>query len=227
MLPETNVSEIYRYYESSTQLTQDGEVIIPPTDETSHHAIKFLLAGGLAGMVSRTCTAPFDRLKVYLITTSDSSSNKRPLTILEAVKTIYAKGGWRGFFVGNGLNIFKIVPESAIKFYSYETFKGLFATALHCEDKDSIPTGARFLSGGMAGLSSQFFIYPVETLKTRIMSLQRESTTTQQPPGRSIVLETMKSMYARAGLRAFWPGLTLGLVGVFPYQAMDLGKQKS
>jgi solute carrier family 25 phosphate transporter 23/24/25/41 len=84
-------------------------VIIPPTDETSHHAIKYLLAGGISGAVSRTCTAPFDRLKVYLIT---DSSKGRPLTLLEAIRTIYAKGGWRGFFVGNGLNIFKIVPES-------------------------------------------------------------------------------------------------------------------
>ncbi|KAI8342466.1 mitochondrial carrier domain-containing protein [Chlamydoabsidia padenii] len=225
LLPETNVSEIYRYYETSTQLTQDAEVVIPPTDETSHHAIKYLLAGGISGAVSRTCTAPFDRLKVYLITDS-SKKGGRPLTLLEAVRTIYAKGGWRGFFVGNGLNIFKIVPESAIKFYSYETCKELFAKALDCEDKDSIPTGARFLSGGLAGLSSQFFIYPVETLKTRIMSLQRESMntgSTVSKPAQSIVFSTMKTMYARAGLRAFWPGLTLGLVGVFPYQAMDLG----
>ncbi|KAI8081687.1 mitochondrial carrier domain-containing protein [Halteromyces radiatus] len=240
LLPETSVSEIYRYYETSTQLTQDAEVIIPPTDETSHHAIKYLLAGGLAGAVSRTCTAPFDRLKVYLITDSSKGGS---LTLKEAIKAIYAKGGWRGFFVGNGLNIFKIVPESAIKFYSYETCKGLLAKALHCEDKDSIPTGARFLAGGMAGLSSQFFIYPVETLKTRIMSLQRESmktitttstTTTSSSPllssfslangaSRSVIFTTIKSMYTRAGLRAFWPGLTLGLVGVFPYQAMDLG----
>lgn len=105
------MSEIYRYYETSTQLTQDGEVIIPPTDETSHHALRYLLAGGIAGAVSRTCTAPFDRLKVYLIT---NGSQSQSLTIREAIKTIYAKSGWRGFFVGNGLNIFKIVPESGM-----------------------------------------------------------------------------------------------------------------
>lgn len=114
---------------------------------------------------------------------------------------------------------------------------------MDCEDKDSIPTGARFFAGGMAGLCSQFCIYPVETLKTRIMSLQRESMKVSSPSSsssssstgttgsvqptrasQSIVFNTVKTMYARAGLRAFWPGLTLGLVGVFPYQAMDLGK---
>ncbi|ORZ02460.1 mitochondrial carrier domain-containing protein [Syncephalastrum racemosum] len=225
LLPQTNMREVYQYYQTSTQLTQDAEVIIPPTDESANHAMRYLLAGGLAGACSRTCTAPFDRLKVYLIT---RSSTEASITLRQAVRSIYSQGGWRGFFVGNGLNVMKIVPESAIKFYSYETCKRMIATALDCEDKDSIPTGARFLAGGVAGICAQFSIYPVETLKTRVMSIQRDTAATPaqaQTAGvsRSLIFDTIKSMYARAGLRAFWPGLTLGLVGVFPYQAMDLG----
>ncbi|KAI9033778.1 mitochondrial carrier domain-containing protein [Phycomyces nitens] len=210
LLPQSNMSEMYRYYQTSTQLTQDAEVVIPPTDEAAHHAWRYLLAGGVAGAVSRTCTAPFDRLKVYLITHSRETPT---VTLTSALRAIYEKGGWRGLFVGNGLNVVKIVPESAIKFYAYETCKELMAKALNCEDKNSIPTSARFVAGGMAGLCAQFMIYPAETLKTRIMS-QGERTQ---------VLKTAKTMYARAGIRAFWPGLTLGMVGVFPYQAMDLG----
>ena len=195
------MSEVYRYYQSSVGLTPDAEVTIPPTDEASNHAMRYLAAGGLAGACSRTCTAPFDRLKVYLITHQENST-----TLRQAVQAIYKQGGWRCFFVGNGLNVMKIVPESAIKFYSYETCKRLIATTLGCEDKDSIPTSARFLAGGVAGMCSQLSIYPVETLKTRVMSLHREgkfSRTNQ----RSLILDTVKNMYARAGFRAFWPGL--------------------
>ncbi|KAI8094098.1 mitochondrial carrier domain-containing protein [Thamnidium elegans] len=233
LLPQTNMCEMYRYYESSTQLNQDGEVVIPTTDETARHALGYLLAGGIAGAVSRTCTAPFDRLKIYLIT--HSSTPERPLTFVNAVKSIYSYGGWKAFFVGNGLNILKIVPESAIKFYSYESCKELFAKILHCEDKDSIPTTARFAAGGMAGICAQFSIYPLETLKTRIMTHQVSNNNTdiiKKVPNisvtssispTSVITDTAKSMYARGGIRAFWPGLTLGLIGVFPYQAMDLG----
>ncbi|KAI9274861.1 mitochondrial carrier domain-containing protein [Helicostylum pulchrum] len=249
LLPQTNMSEMYRYYESSTQLNQDGEVVIPTTDETARHALGYLLAGGFAGAVSRTCTAPFDRLKIYLIT--HSSTPERPLTFVNAVKSIYSYGGWKAFFVGNGLNILKIVPESAIKFYSYESCKQLFANILHCEDKDSIPTTARFAAGGMAGICAQFSIYPLETLKTRIMTHQVSnsntstnkkshsisvtssmsnpklsvafSTSAATRSNTSVITDTAKSMYTRGGIRAFWPGLTLGLIGVFPYQAMDLG----
>lgn len=245
---------MYRYYESSTQLTPDGEVVIPTTDETSRNTLGYLLAGGIAGAVSRTCTAPFDRLKIYLITHSGTPEN--PLTFANAVRSIYNYGGWKAFFCGNGLNVMKIVPESAIKFYSYESCKQLFANILACEDKDSIPTSARFAAGGIAGICAQFSIYPVETLKTRIMtshdtsssssskikkvasttsynistsisnpklaaaySTASAATATATPSSRfntsSIITETAKQMYARGGIKAFWPGLVSGRVCLF------------
>lgn len=216
---------MYKYYESSTQLTLDGEVVIPTTDETAKHALGYLLAGGIAGAVSRTCTAPFDRLKIYMITHSSTPGN--PLSIMNAVKSIYNYGGWKGFFLGNGLNVMKIIPESAIKFYSYESCKELFANILGCEDKDSIPTTARFAAGGVAGICSQFSIYPLETLKTRIMAHQVSTSnktsftpasmsnpklsaafsTSAYSSSKSVITDTAKSMYARGGVRAFWPGL--------------------
>lgn len=137
-------------------------------DEKSHPfegAGKFLFAGGIAGAVSRTATAPFDRLKVYLITDSSYSSSrpeasgrlskqeaarpdgtpakskvqlgptgtdalkqvvksKDPMAVagatseatkrgtrnmMRAVRSIHAEGGMKGFFVGNGLNVLKIL----------------------------------------------------------------------------------------------------------------------
>ena len=121
----------------------DEEGHTPPEDK--HEAWKFLLAGGEAGAgegarssgsnrsadelaaVSRTVTAPFDRLKVYLITTENVThfdqgakgglfhpfrSCFRAVTNLwGAVTQIYVEGGGlKAFWVGNGLNIIKIFP---------------------------------------------------------------------------------------------------------------------
>jgi solute carrier family 25 phosphate transporter 23/24/25/41 len=36
---------------------------------------------------------------------------------------MYKEEGWRGFFKGNGVNIVKIAPFSALEFFFYEFFK--------------------------------------------------------------------------------------------------------
>jgi solute carrier family 25 (mitochondrial phosphate transporter), member 23/24/25/41 len=110
-----------------------------PEHEEQHHwlggmtAVKFLAAGGIAGAVSRTCTAPFDRLKIFLITRppdlggtqlgnlSPQAGMGGARAIVNAVARIYAEGGVRGFWIGNGLSVAKIFPESAIKFLAYES----------------------------------------------------------------------------------------------------------
>lgn len=193
----------------------------PHTDEAAQNAYKYLAAGGIAGAVSRTCTAPFDRLKVYLITQTSprpcgGSAGAQPaISIMSAVRHIYSQGGFRAFFVGNGLNVMKIVPESAIKFYVFETAKTLLAQLTGVEDKNAIPVGARFVAGGVAGLCSQFCIYPVETLKTRIMATKVGATGPKAvpttTPSRFFVFHTARGMYRAQGIRAFWPGLTLGI----------------
>jgi solute carrier family 25 phosphate transporter 23/24/25/41 len=80
--------------------------------------------------VSRTCTAPFDRLKIFLITRSPELGGPSPAasaqvtglkTIMNAVARIYSEGGVLAFWTGNGLSVAKIFPESAIKFFTYES----------------------------------------------------------------------------------------------------------
>ena len=44
--------------------------------------------------------------------------------MLSAITRIYAEGGVAAFWVGNGLSVAKILPESAIKFMTYEASVG-------------------------------------------------------------------------------------------------------
>jgi solute carrier family 25 (mitochondrial phosphate transporter), member 23/24/25/41 len=81
-------------------------------------------------LVSRTSTAPFDRLKIFLITRppdlGGTTLGSKPgiggmKAIWTAVARIYAEGGLLSFWTGNGLSVAKIFPESAIKFFTYES----------------------------------------------------------------------------------------------------------
>lgn len=185
-----------------------------------HTALKFLFAGGVAGAVSRTATAPFDRLKVFLITRPPElggtkvGSGPTGLRILtSAVSRIFAEGGVLAFWTGNGLSVAKIFPESAIKFFTYESSKRAFAKYWDkVEDPREISGVSRFLAGGIGGITSQLSIYPIETLKTQMMSSDK----------RRSMVEAMRTVYKLGGTRGFYRGLTIGLVGVFPYSAIDM-----
>ncbi|KAG8966447.1 hypothetical protein FRC03_011985 [Tulasnella sp. 419] len=198
-------------------------------------AVKFLLAGGIAGAVSRTATAPFDRLKVFLITretnplptglsTSGPEAAKQTMrgvrALGAAISQLYIEGGLKAFWVGNGLNVIKIFPESAIKFLSYESCKRLLAKHWdRVEDQRNISGSSRFISGGVGGIISQFAIYPLETLKTQMMSSSKGAKNSM----REAAIRTWKL----GGVQAYYRGLAIGLLGVFPYSAIDMSTFES
>ncbi|KAJ7700148.1 mitochondrial carrier domain-containing protein [Mycena rosella] len=212
-------------------------------DEEDHHgfleghtAMKFLLAGGIAGAVSRTCTAPFDRLKIFLITRPPDLGGA-PVTpkpsiggakiIASACVRIYSEGGVLAFWTGNGLSVAKIFPESAIKFFAYESSKRAFARYWdNVDDSRDISGVSRFLSGGIGGISSQ-----LSNAATQMMSNAGQPRQADLAKGgvgllkkqiQPKILIAARNLWALGGVRAYYRGLTIGLVGVFPYSAIDM-----
>ncbi|KAM0515039.1 hypothetical protein ACHAPE_006361 [Trichoderma viride] len=195
----------------------------------------YFLAGAIAGGVSRTATAPLDRLKVYLLVNTTSGAETaigalkqgriidalknaaRPFS--DAMKDLYRSGGIRSFFAGNGLNVIKIMPETAIKFGSYEAAKRALANFEGHGDARNINSYSKFVAGGMAGMIAQFFVYPLDTLKFRLQCETVKGGLT----GSALVRQTAFKMYADGGLRACYRGVTMGLIGMFPYSAIDMG----
>ncbi|PGH10874.1 hypothetical protein AJ79_05234 [Helicocarpus griseus UAMH5409] len=195
--------------------------------------IGYFLAGGMAGVVSRTATAPLDRLKVYLIaqtavkdTALSAAKSGHPLVALwrwcvplvDATKDLWRAGGVRSLFAGNGLNVVKVMPESAIKFGAYEAAKKLFAGLEgHDDPRNLLPT-SQFLAGGIGGMVSQCFVYPLDTLKFRMQC----ETVEGGLHGNRLIAATARKMWTTNGFHAFFRGLPLGLIGMFPYAAIDL-----
>jgi solute carrier family 25 phosphate transporter 23/24/25/41 len=57
--------------------------------------------------------------------------------------------------VGNGLNVVKVMPESAIKFGSYEAAKRALAQFEGHGDPQNINGYSKFVAGGVGGMVSQ------------------------------------------------------------------------
>uniref|UniRef100_A0A671R0C5 Solute carrier family 25 member 25b n=1 Tax=Sinocyclocheilus anshuiensis TaxID=1608454 RepID=A0A671R0C5_9TELE len=117
------------------------------------------------------------------------------------------EGGLRSLWRGNGINVLKIAPESAIKFMAYEQ-------RLIGSNQETLGILERLVSGSLAGAIAQSSIYPMEVLKTRL-ALGR----TGQYSG---MKDCAKHIFKKEGLKAFYKGYIPNMLGIIPYAGIDL-----
>ncbi|XP_059015650.1 mitochondrial adenyl nucleotide antiporter SLC25A23 isoform X5 [Mustela lutreola] len=238
-----NVEDVVYFWKHSTVL-DIGECLTVPDEFSEQEKLtgmwwKQLVAGAVAGAVSRTGTAPLDRLKVFMQVHA-SKTNK--LNILGGLKSMIREGGMRSLWRGNGINVLKIAPESAIKFMAYEQIKRAIRG-----QQETLHVQERFVAGSLAGATAQTIIYPMEgraswkqlfrgvftpgrgvsgstlprdnrgppqVLKTRL-TLRR----TGQYKG---LLDCARQILEREGPRALYRGYLPNVLGIIPYAGIDL-----
>ncbi|KAF0687590.1 Aste57867_20709 [Aphanomyces stellatus] len=167
---------------------------------------KSFIAGAAAGIVSRTATAPMDRIKVAL-QAGHAHGGVCQESIPSIARQIYASGGWTSFFRGNGANVIKVTPESALKFWSFS----FLSTHLH--DSDEPLTGVEKLAAGsLSGAVAQLAIYPLEIAKTRFCLGGQYNG----------LWHCISSILSTDGIRGLYRGLVPSLLGIVPYAGVDL-----
>lgn len=205
-----NVEDVLYFWKHSTVL-DIGECLTVPDEFSEQEKLtgmwwKQLVAGAVAGAVSRTGTAPLDRLKVFM---QVHASKTNRLNILGGLQSMIREGGIRSLWRGNGINVLKIAPESAIKFMAYEQIKRAIRG-----QQETLHVQERFVAGSLAGATAQTIIYPMEVLKTRL-TLRR----TGQYKG---LLDCARRILEREGPRAFYRGYLPNMLGIIPYAGIDL-----
>jgi solute carrier family 25 phosphate transporter 23/24/25/41 len=120
------------------------------------------------------------------------------------------EGGVRGLWRGNGMNIIKIAPESAVKFAAYDFFKRKIRGNA---DRDLL-IYERFMAGSLAGGVSQTVIYPMEVMKIRL-ALRK----TNEFNG---IFDCAKKLFKHGGIGVFYRGYIPNLLGILPYAGIDL-----
>ena len=88
--------------------------------------------------------------------------------MLDTMKLLLKEGGVNGLWRGNGINVLKIAPESAIKFGAYDMLKKMVRGNTDRE----LQLYERFICGSLAGGISQTIIYPLEVLTKYFTQLQ-------------------------------------------------------
>uniref|UniRef100_A0A8D0HB93 Solute carrier family 25 member 23 n=1 Tax=Sphenodon punctatus TaxID=8508 RepID=A0A8D0HB93_SPHPU len=208
--PLENMEEVLHYWKHSTVL-DIGECLTVP-DEFSEKEKKTgmwwkqLIAGAMAGAVSRTGTAPLDRLKVFM---QVHASKTNSMNVWGGLQGMVQEGGIRSLWRGNGINVLKIAPESAIKFMAYEQIKRAIRG-----QQETLRVQERFVAGSLAGATAQTIIYPMEVLKTRL--------TLRKTGQYSGVADCARKILRKEGVRAFYKGYFPNILGIIPYAGIDL-----
>uniref|UniRef100_A0AAQ6A6A9 EF-hand domain-containing protein n=1 Tax=Amphiprion ocellaris TaxID=80972 RepID=A0AAQ6A6A9_AMPOC len=214
-LTSTNLQEIIRYWKHTTVLDIGDSLTIPDEfteeEKTTGMWWKQLSAGAMAGAVSRTGTAPLDRMKVFMQVHA-SKSNK--ISLVGGFKQMLKEGGVSSLWRGNGINVLKIAPETAIKFMAYEQYKKLLSS-----EPGKVKTHERFMAGSLAGATAQTAIYPMEVMKTRL--------TLRKTGQYSGMFDCAKKILKKEGVKAFYKGYIPNILGIIPYAGIDLAVYES
>merc|ERR1719329_1582958 len=116
--------------------TASGQFAAPAPAESSG-TVKFLIdfcAGGVAGAVAKTCTAPIERVKL-LIQTQDANPKiisgevPRYTGIVNCFTRVASEQGVQAFWRGNLTNIIRYFPTQAFNFAFKDSIKAMFPKA--------------------------------------------------------------------------------------------------
>ncbi|EFC42146.1 predicted protein [Naegleria gruberi] len=178
--------------------------------------IGYSICGGVSGTVSRTVAAPFERLKI-LFQVQDLSVQKptgkdvKYNGIIRSLIKIGKEEGISGYFKGNGSNVVRIVPYTAVQFVSYEKYKEWM---MNMNPDGRLTTWQRLNCGGLAGMTSVIVSYPLDVVRCRL-SAQYE------PKIYHGINHALKLIYQTEGIKGLYRGIVPTLLGIAPYVALN------
>jgi len=127
------------------------------------------IAGGSAGAIAKTCTAPIERVKL-IIQTQDANPKiisgevPRYTGIGNCFTRVYSEQGLSAFWRGNFVNVLRYFPTQAFNFAFKDTIKGFFPKSKGFAGKLATNVAA----GGLAGAGSLCIVYPLDYARTRL-----------------------------------------------------------
>uniref|UniRef100_A0A0C9RP14 TSA: Wollemia nobilis Ref_Wollemi_Transcript_6983_2572 transcribed RNA sequence n=1 Tax=Wollemia nobilis TaxID=56998 RepID=A0A0C9RP14_9CONI len=197
---------VKKYVQQSVQHSQIG-------------TISQLLAGGVAGAVSKTCTAPLARLTILFQVQGmhNDGSTLRKASIIREASRIVNEEGVRAFWKGNLVTIAHRLPYSSISFYAYERYKRMMHSMPAIErykDNISVDLGIRLIGGGAAGVTAATVTYPLDLVRTRLAA----QTKVMYYRG---ITHSLYTILKDEGIKGLYKGLGATLLGVGPNIAIS------
>ena len=178
------------------------------------HWTEYLLAGGTAGMVARTCIAPVERMKIlFQVQKGTTNTNMRHL-----LSSLITNEGPLSMWKGNSAAVIRVIPYTALQFTAFEHFSVILSSRQQ-SPSDIDKTMRAIGAGSMAGCVACALTYPLDMVRAR-MALQNEGLAATRYTG---VFNAVTSVARSEGPRALYRGISPTLGGVAPYTGLKFG----
>jgi len=183
--------------------------------------IQTLLAGSVAGVMSRSFTAPLDVTKIlFQVQTEaiDKTAKGGYNSFGGALMRIFKEEGLHGLWKGNVVACLRLGPYSGVKYFTFENTKDYFADV-----NGKIPEWKRAACGALAGSMAVLTTYPLDLVKTRL-TIQKEGIGADGVVYKKTYNGTwdcIKKVSRDEGTAALFKGLSPTLQGVIPFEAVQ------
>ncbi|XP_023190807.1 calcium-binding mitochondrial carrier protein SCaMC-1-A-like isoform X1 [Xiphophorus maculatus] len=167
----------------------------------------FVLSAGLSDAVSRTATAPIDRLKTQLQVFGSKAFSQGFQELRE--------GGLRSMWQGNVVNVLKGTPQSTLQCLIYAQMK----VYTQNRSQENLTVQQRFGLGCVSGTVAHAAFYPLEVLKVRL-NLQQTGTYHG-------VVACARSIYKHESMSSFYRGFRPSILCMIPYAGVECAVHQS
>lgn len=196
----------------------------------SNFLVDFML-GGISAAISKTATAPIERVKL-LLQTQDANkaiieSGRKYTGIVDCFTRVAKEEGVQSLWRGNFVNVLRYFPTQALNFAFKDYYKQLFGG--HNPDTDFWKFFAgNVAAGGAAGATSLCFVYSLDMARTRLAADVGKGPADRQFAGLG---DCLTKLYKADGFRGLYRGFGISVAGIIPYRAayfglFDTGKKK-
>lgn len=167
---------------------------------------EYLVAGCGAAVVSRTCIAPVERVKIVFQTTKGTIPGGWP----GIAPRIWREEGLLAFWRGNSAAVVRVMPYLSVQLASNDVYRSLIDQG--CEGSLSAPI-RNLLAGMLAGATSVSATYPLDTVRAR-QAFQVDGR------GAERMLPMFRRVYAEEGLAALYRGCWMSCMGGAVYSGL-------
>lgn len=166
-----------------------------------------LIAGGTAGAMEALCCQPLDTIKVRMqLSKSGTAPGTKPRGFVATGVMIVRRETPLALYKGLGAVLSGIVPKMAVRFASFETYKGWLA------DKETGNTsiGNIFISGLGAGTTEAVVVVtPMEVVKIRLQAQMHSLADPMEVPRYRNAGHAVYTIIREEGFSALYRGVSL------------------